>query len=175
MSSGGYHSITCARVGSLTGCGPFVIGTLCGTYTPSTPTPTPTPTSVPSTPTPTATPGPTPTPTSDLLQLVYTSTISGGPGGFSISVNGVPTVSTSTTDYGYINVPYNSLIDVNIQAPVGGTTPTFYTEIYAQDQTGIFETITTANASTSIQFYITSNTDVYGTASVSNDGEPTIQ
>jgi hypothetical protein len=146
-----------------------VAGTLCGTFT--SPTPTPTPTSAP----------PTPTPTPESLQLVYTSTLNGGisPGGFSISVNGVSAVSTNSTDYGYINVPYNSLIDVYIQAPVGdtsgGMTTDYYSQIYAQDQSGIIATTTTANASTSIQFYITSNTDVYGTASVSNDGEPVIQ
>jgi hypothetical protein len=68
---------------------------------------------------------------------------------------------------------------VYIQAPVGdtsgGMTTDYYSQIYAQDQSGIIATTTTANASTSIQFYITSNTDVYGTASVSNDGEPVIQ
>lgn len=66
VAQGGFHSITCARVGSLSGCGQFVAGTLCGTFTPSTPTPTPTPPGPTATPTPTSTPVPptaTPTPT----------------------------------------------------------------------------------------------------------------
>jgi hypothetical protein len=68
VASGGFHSITCARPGTLSGCGQFTIGTLCGTFTPpsptSTPTSTPTPTDVPPGPTPTPTSTSTPTPTS---------------------------------------------------------------------------------------------------------------
>jgi hypothetical protein len=75
VSSGGSHSITCARPGTLTGCGPFNIGTLCGSFVSPTPTPTPTapldptatptptPTETPVPPTPTSTSTPTPTPT----------------------------------------------------------------------------------------------------------------
>jgi hypothetical protein len=66
VASGGFHSITCARPGTLTGCGQFTIGTLCGTFVSPTPTPGPTSTPVPPTATPTSTPvppGPTPTST----------------------------------------------------------------------------------------------------------------
>jgi hypothetical protein len=106
------------------------------------------------------------------IQIDWTSTINGGTGGFSIKVNDVLVVSTDVTNSGFIYVPYNSLISAYVGAPVGGTESTFYSNIYAADQTGVIATsgTVTNNATSFIDFNVTSNTTIVGAASVNSSG-----
>jgi hypothetical protein len=106
------------------------------------------------------------------IQIDWTSTINGGTGGFSIRVNDVLVVSTDVTNSGFIYVPYNSLISAYVGAPAGGTESTFYSNIYAADQTGVIATSgpVTNNATSFIDFNVTSNTTIVGAASVNSGG-----
>jgi hypothetical protein len=110
--------------------------------------------------------------------ITYLLNLSGGisPGGFSVSVNGTNIYSTNQTDSGVINAPIGSLIQVYISAPVvdtsGGQSPSFYSNVYAQDASGVIATSgsITNSPSSMIEFTLTAETSVYASASVNSSG-----
>lgn len=110
--------------------------------------------------------------------ITYLVNLSGGisPGIFSISVNGSNSFATNQTDSGVINAPIGSLIQVYISAPVGdtsgGQSPSFYSNAYAQDASGVIATsgTTTNNPSSMIEFTLSAETSIYASASVNSSG-----
>ena len=117
------------------------------------------------------------------IPITYLVNLSGGisPGSFSISVNGNNVLSTNQTDSGVINAPIGSLIQVYISAPVGdtsgGQSPSFYSNVYAQDASGVIATSgsITNSPSSMIEFTLSAETSVYASASVSSGNGQVIQ
>lgn len=109
--------------------------------------------------------------------ITYQVNLSGGvsPGSFNISVNGTNIYSTNQTDSGVVSAPIGSLIQVNIYAPTGDTsgneTLDFYSNVYAQDESGVIATSgSTNNTYSTIEFVLSSDTSVYASASVNSSG-----
>jgi hypothetical protein len=112
------------------------------------------------------------------VRISYIVNLQGGisPGGFEINTQAGNVLSTSYTDSGYVDVPYNSLITSTIYAPVGdtssGQTPTFYTRVVATDNGGVIADsgVPTSNASSTINFYATSDVAIQADGTVNSNG-----
>jgi hypothetical protein len=105
-------------------------------------------------------------------RLDYQVTLSGGIsyGTFNILVNGTTVYNTSATDSGYIDVPINSSIEVNIYAPPGDSEATFNSQVFANNSSGTIASSSGPNASATITFVASEDTSIYGTATTGGSG-----
>jgi hypothetical protein len=111
-------------------------------------------------------------------RLDYQVTLAGGIsyGTFNISVNGTNVYNTNATDSGYIDVPINSSIEVNIYAPPGEAEATFNSQVFANNSSGSIASDSGPNASATISFTASEDTSIVGTATTSgSNGTPVIQ
>lgn len=111
-------------------------------------------------------------------RLDYQVTLAGGIsyGTFNISVNGTNVYNTNATDSGYIDVPINSSIEVNIYAPPGEAEATFNSQVFANNSSGNIASNSGPNASATITFIASEDTSIVGTATTSgSNGVPVIQ